>query len=86
MKIQVIDGETYTMVDEETYIDSRGGELVLWERPDMLKKLQWADRQMKHYASRIAENFDAAACYTEALEIKAEVEEDLRIIDELWDL
>jgi hypothetical protein len=86
MKTQVIDGETYTMVDEETYTDSNGGEWVRWERNDMLAKIRWAEKQMQRHAGRIAEDVDAAIHYTEALEIAAETEEDLRIINELWDL
>lgn len=86
MKTQVIDGETYTMVDEETYTDSNGGEWVRWERNDMIKKIRWAEKQMQRNAGRIAEDVDAAIDYTEALEIAAETEEDLRIINELWDL
>jgi hypothetical protein len=86
MQTQVIDDVTYTLIDEDTYLDSNGGEWVRWERKDMISKIRWAEREMRGLAGRIAEDSDAAAAYTEALGIAAETEEDLRIVNELWDL
>ena len=85
MQTQMIDGVTYSKIDEQTYVDERGGEWVLWERGDMQAKIREADKVMARLAGRL-EDFDAAAEYSEQLEIKAESEEDLRIIEELWDL
>jgi hypothetical protein len=86
MATQEIDGETYTMIDEQTYTDSNGGEWVLSERADMVSKIRWAEKEMNRLANRITGDVDAAACYLQALEIATENEEDLRIIDELWNL
>jgi hypothetical protein len=80
---RVIDEETYTKIDEETYMTSAGGEWVIWERKDIVSKIRWAEREMKRWAPKIA-NYDEALCYTEALEIRASAEEDLRIVDLLW--
>jgi hypothetical protein len=84
-KTQELDGQTFTEVDEETYRDERGGEWVRWERPEMLRKVRWAEAEMRRQAANLQDP-DAASAYCQALEIKAETEEDLRIIEELWDL
>lgn len=84
MTVKVIDGETYTKVDEETYINGTGGEWVSWERKDILSKIRWAEREMKRWAPKVSDH-DAATCYMEALEIRNSAEEDLRIVDLLWE-
>jgi hypothetical protein len=84
-RTQELDGQTFTEVDEETYRDDNGGEWVRWERPDMIRKVRWAEAEMRRLAGGL-EDPDAASAYYQALEIKAETEEDLRIIEELWNL
>jgi hypothetical protein len=85
MKTQEIDGQTYSLVDGETYRDGNGGEWILWEREDMITKVEWAEKEMARLAGHL-EDEDAASAYLEALETKAGTEEDLRIIEELWAL
>lgn len=85
MMTQVIDGETYTMVDSETYRNSKGGEWVLWERGDIIAKIRWAEKEMAKLAGHL-DTEDAACCYHQALEIKADAEDDLWIIEQLWAL
>jgi len=86
MMVQEIDGQTYTKIDEDTYRDSKGGEWVRWEHGAMIAKIQWAEKEMARLAGHLDGDEDAASVYLEALEIKAETEEDLRIIEELWAL
>lgn len=86
MKIQDLDGQTYTEIDEQTFQDSDGGLWVLAEREDMISKIRWAQKTMTRLAGRIAQDWDAACEYDEAAGIKAETEEDLRIVNELWNL
>lgn len=84
MQTQVIDGATYTYVDDETYKLDCGFEWVLWEKPDVLDKIRWADKQMARWAKKMATDYDAACLYMEALEIRTSAEGDLDIIEQLW--
>jgi hypothetical protein len=81
---KTIDGLTYTIIDSETAKDERGGEWVAWDRAAMLSKIRWADREMAQAAKAGLEDENNAAVYTQALEIQAETEEDLRVLELLF--
>lgn len=83
MQTQEIDGEIYTYVDEETYVNSRGGEWVLWERPDMVSKIEWCkDELAKLDHSNLS--WDDAGVVEELNDIIRDTEESLEIVDQLW--
>lgn len=86
MKVQEIDGVTYTQIEKDIFQDSNGGEWPLWERPDMISKIRWAEKEMTRLAGRLEGDEDAASAYLQALEIKTETEADLEIIEALWNL
>ncbi len=86
MATQEIDGMTYTMADRETYLDANGGEWILSDRKDCQDKIRWAEKEMARLAGKLEGDEDAASAYLQALEIKTDSEEDLEIIEALWDL
>lgn len=81
---KTIDDETYTKIDDETYTDSNGGEWVAFEIADVKDKIRWAGQEMAKLAKGDLTEYDTAAAYTEALEIQAQSEEDLRIMELLF--
>lgn len=84
MTTKAIDGTTYTMIDTGTYADPDGGEWVAFEKRDIESKIRWADRELAKLAGQDLTEYDTAAAYTQALEIRAAAEEDLRILELLF--
>lgn len=86
MAVQELDGITYTMVDDETFVDENGGEWVLWELEDVQSQIAWAESEMRQWGPTVGVDEDSAACYMQAAEVCATAEESLRVICELWAL
>jgi hypothetical protein len=101
MKIQEFQGQTYTMIDEETFATEAGTKLYSWEIKEIRKELADCEKEMALWAIRMkaaaAENDedgdettitapDAAANYTEALEKLTSAEESVELWSHLWDL
>jgi len=81
---KIIDGETFTQIDEGTYQDSNGGEWVAFEAKDMRSKIRWAGRELAKISREQLLTEDGAALYTEIKDIEVETEEDLRIVEILF--
>lgn len=84
MNTKVIDSEIYTATEDGSYLDSRGGEWVAFEKSDIISKIRWAEEELAKIAKRDLTQYDVAALYTETLEIRVGAEEDLRIVELLF--
>ena len=76
-------GIEFTQIDETEWIDEQGRRWFTFEIGDMRSKARYAKRQMASAVSRGLDDFDNASVYSENLEILAEVEEDLEILEAL---